>query len=378
MAYDRYDTRHDRDWRGSDRNRDRGRDDDRGFFERAGDEIASWFGDDDAERRRRQDERMDRDRGSNRDYDRGYGRDYDRDRQSFRSSGSDWDRNRGSDRDRSSARPMNWTSSDRDYRSSSPRSSRDYERIGYGGQDHDYSSRGGLGGSSGSDYRSPTGPSFGYGGTYGAGTSGGYGSGGYGSSYMSDRDDRNRSRDRDRDYDRSQSPWGRDDYRNTSYAGSSRDNDRHYQAWRQRQMDELDRDYDHYCRERQNRFESDFGSWRESRMQKRQHLGSIREHMDVVGSDGETVGKVDCVKGDRIVLTKSDSDDNRHHAIDCSMVQTVEGDQVRLDMPAEEAKSRFEDVDSNDRSMFGRDDDRNRTSDRDTNLERSFSGTYES
>ncbi len=28
--------------------------DDRGFFERAGDEIASWFGDDDAERRRRE------------------------------------------------------------------------------------------------------------------------------------------------------------------------------------------------------------------------------------------------------------------------------------------------------------------------------------
>jgi osmotically-inducible protein OsmY len=30
--------------------------DDRGFFERAGDEVRSWFGDDDAERRRRQDE----------------------------------------------------------------------------------------------------------------------------------------------------------------------------------------------------------------------------------------------------------------------------------------------------------------------------------
>lgn len=33
----------------------RERDDDRGFFERAGDEMASWFGDDDAERRRRMD-----------------------------------------------------------------------------------------------------------------------------------------------------------------------------------------------------------------------------------------------------------------------------------------------------------------------------------
>jgi len=34
-----------------------GRDDDRGFFDKAGDEVASWFGDDDAARRRQQDHR---------------------------------------------------------------------------------------------------------------------------------------------------------------------------------------------------------------------------------------------------------------------------------------------------------------------------------
>ena len=38
--------------------------DDRGFFDRAGDEISSWFGDDDAERRRREDRMRDeRERG---------------------------------------------------------------------------------------------------------------------------------------------------------------------------------------------------------------------------------------------------------------------------------------------------------------------------
>lgn len=42
----------------------RGGDRDRGFLDRAGDEIASWFGDDEAARRRRQDERED---------ERGYG-----------------------------------------------------------------------------------------------------------------------------------------------------------------------------------------------------------------------------------------------------------------------------------------------------------------
>lgn len=44
---------------------------DRGFFDRAGDEVRSWFGDDEAERRRREDERYDRyaERGYD---DRGY------------------------------------------------------------------------------------------------------------------------------------------------------------------------------------------------------------------------------------------------------------------------------------------------------------------
>src|SRR5690349_17365343 len=41
-------------WRGEGRG---GRGDDRGFFDRAGDEVRSWFGDDDAQRRREMDER---------------------------------------------------------------------------------------------------------------------------------------------------------------------------------------------------------------------------------------------------------------------------------------------------------------------------------
>ena len=66
MAYDRYDNRREgrQSWRGDDRDfrRERGfsdRDrDERGWFERAGDEIASWFGDDDDRGQRR--ERSDR------------------------------------------------------------------------------------------------------------------------------------------------------------------------------------------------------------------------------------------------------------------------------------------------------------------------------
>src|SRR6185503_6122945 len=73
-------------------------------------------------------------------------------------------------------------------------------------------------------------------------------------------------------------PWGEDGRR----GDFATQRDPHYHAWRQRQLDDLDRDYDDYRRENQSRFESEFGSWRERRMQKRGLLGQIREHMEVV------------------------------------------------------------------------------------------------
>lgn len=39
----------------------------------------------------------------------------------------------------------------------------------------------------------------------------------------------------------------------------------HYRNWRDRQIAELDRDYEEYCRERQQLFHSDFGGWRQGR-----------------------------------------------------------------------------------------------------------------
>jgi osmotically-inducible protein OsmY len=58
---------------GYDRERYEGRED-RGFIERAGDEVRSWFGDDDASRRRERDERSERDRYGDRGRDREHGR----------------------------------------------------------------------------------------------------------------------------------------------------------------------------------------------------------------------------------------------------------------------------------------------------------------
>lgn len=301
MAYDRFESR--RGWRepqsryrredsdlfesrsfGWDRDDDR---QDRGFFERAGDEVASWFGDDEAERRRREDMRNRQDDDS-------------------------WRRPRA-------------TSSDED--------------LGRYDRQARFRDEG---------YRRP------YTGRFSGNRMAGGG-------------------DEDR-FDRGWSErWDR--------AGASRDftgtasgvHDPHYSEWRRRQIDALDRDYDEYRRENQNRFETEFSNWRTTRQSKRQLLGNVREQMSVVGSDDEQIGTVDCVRGDRIILTKGDSEDGQHHAISCSQVDRVEADRVILDQPAAEAKRRFLNEDRT--SGFFREDD-----DRETGphmLNRAFSGTYE-
>ena len=56
----------------------------------------------------------------------------------------------------------------------------------------------------------------------------------------------------------------------------------------------------------------------------------IREHMEVMGEDGQSLGRVDSVDGERIKLTRADSEDGQHHYIQCSDVAGIENDQVHL------------------------------------------------
>ena len=67
----------------------------------------------------------------------------------------------------------------------------------------------------------------------------------------------------------------------------------------------------------------------------------IREHMEVVGSDGNHLGTVDKVEGDRIKLTKRDDPDGsaqHHHYLPLSAVDAVEGNRAKLSMPAAQAR----------------------------------------
>jgi hypothetical protein len=69
---------------------------------------------------------------------------------------------------------------------------------------------------------------------------------------------------------------------------------------------------------------------------------NIREHMEVVGSDGNHVGTVDHLdRNDRIKLTKDDSSDGQHHFIPTDWVDHVDNS-VHLNVPADEAIGQFE------------------------------------
>ncbi len=66
----------------------------------------------------------------------------------------------------------------------------------------------------------------------------------------------------------------------------------------------------------------------------------IREHMEVVGSDGGHVGRVDHVLGTDIELAKMDLGSGlKHHLIPMTWVDRVEDDKVCLNMTKDAAKA---------------------------------------
>jgi hypothetical protein len=148
--------------------------------------------------------------------------------------------------------------------------------------------------------------------------------------------------------------------------------DPHYSQWRQRQIEEIDRDYEEYRREHQSKFESEFGNWRSKRQGQRQLMNRVTEQMEVLGSDGAHIGTVDKVRGDRIILTKSDPNaGGAHHSVPCSWVENVE-EKVTLNRTAEQAMNEWRDEERS-RALFEKPD---QGSEGPHVLGRSFSGTY--
>lgn len=222
----------------------------RGFFDRAGDEVRSWFGDEEAERRR--------------EYDEYYNRPY------------------GDPRDQSSR--LGYASASNAERYQPNRGFTPYtgERSGYGSEDHGNR-------------------------VYGYGPQQDYGA----------------------------------------------HHDSNYQAWRQQRIDELDRDYSEYQRENRDRFHAEFGTWRTRRGEQRQAVTQVREHMEVVGSDGEHVGTVDKLRGDRIILTKNDADAGGvHHSVPSSWIKSVDTTKVTLEKTADQAQTAWR-TEREQKALFG-------------------------
>lgn len=223
-------------YQGRDAQRDY-RDDDRGYFARGADEVRSWFGDEEAERRRQADERRD------------------------------------------------------------PESTYHYRGNPPGG---------GFGNQTGGQFGRPQ--SFDYGDSY----------------------DRAASRP---------GPAGFGAYQQPSH------HEPEYRSWREQQLSSYDRDYDEYRKHRQTRFNSEFEDWRSSRNTQAgaQATGSqwstkVKEHQEVLGSDGEHVGTIDHVDGDNIKLAKTDPGSGGHHRlIPLSSIASVDS-AVRLNQTAAEAK----------------------------------------
>lgn len=68
----------------------------------------------------------------------------------------------------------------------------------------------------------------------------------------------------------------------------------------------------------------------------------IREHMEVVGSDGGHIGRVDHVLGDEIELAKYDFGSGlKHHLIPMSWVDHIDGDKVCVNRTKDTARAQW-------------------------------------
>jgi hypothetical protein len=70
-------------------------------------------------------------------------------------------------------------------------------------------------------------------------------------------------------------------------------------------------------------------------------IATIREHMDVFGSCGDKLGRVDHVEGSTIKLTRNGSSDGLHHFIPTSWVSRVD-EHVHLNKTCVQAKAEWQ------------------------------------
>ena len=118
--------------------------------------------------------------------------------------------------------------------------------------------------------------------------------------------------------DRGRGAWDQDRYWSNSQdreqswnSGANQDLERsrshpddHYRSWRDKQMQSLDRDYEDYCREREQQFHSDFDSWRQQRYGG--NPGPLRTGMTQTGLSEDPSGMAEAEAANRVGTTPPD------------------------------------------------------------------------
>jgi hypothetical protein len=116
---------------------------------------------------------------------------------------------------------------------------------------------------------------------------------------------------------------------------------RDYANWRNQQIEALDRAYEEYCRERNESFANEFGEWRTRRQDQRDALARVAGDMAVIGSDGDSLGRVEAVASGAITVAWEDSDGRKSAALlPYSWIQSV-GAEVVIDRPAAAAQAKM-------------------------------------
>ncbi len=94
-------------------------------------------------------------------------------------------------------------------------------------------------------------------------------------------------------------------YEEVTFSVPSGNQDDHYRSWREKHMRELDRDYQQFCREREQQFNRDFDEWRKKRHsgegsgtdRRRQPSGESTSHRSTTGGPGASSSRSAGVSG---------------------------------------------------------------------------------
>lgn len=71
-------------------------------------------------------------------------------------------------------------------------------------------------------------------------------------------------------------------------------------------------------------------------------VDQVKEGQQVIGADGGHVGTIDGLSGQLLKLKKNDPESGgAHHYLDLALVVAVEGNTIKLIVPAAEAKERW-------------------------------------